>query len=85
MTRTASLGGGIVMLLLSLVCFLGRFHWLPEVWRTGPGGVVRWALAWVLLAGGAYLLGRALWPQPLEHEAERDVDTVDPFHGPREH
>ena len=79
MTRTASLAMGIVLMLLATTWFAGRFLLLEERWRTGTWGFVGWAVSWGLLAGGAWLLARALWPPPLEHEEERDVDTSDPF------
>lgn len=79
MTRTSSLATGIVLLLLATTWFAGRFVLLEEQWRTGAWGLLGWGLAWAFMLGGAWLLGRALWPQPLEHEAGREVDTTDPF------
>lgn len=79
MTRTASLAAGIVLMLLATTWFAGRFLLLEEQWRTGTWGMLGWTLSWAFLAGGAWLLGRALWPRPLEHEEARDVDTTDPF------
>lgn len=79
MTRTASLATGIVLMLLATTWFAGRFLLLEEQWRTGTWGLLGFVLSWAFLCGGAFLLGRALWPQPLEHEQSRDVDTADPF------
>ena len=79
MTRTGALGGGIVLILISTVWFAGRFTLLPVQWRTDVWGLLGWTLAWACLSSGAYLLGRALWPQALAHEAAREVGTTDPF------
>lgn len=62
MTRTSSLATGIVLVLLSMLWFGGRFALLGEQWRTGWPGLVLWGLAWACLAGGAWLMARAVWP-----------------------